>query len=114
MTTVAHLTSVHRRTDTRIFLRQCRSLVEAGYEVVLVVADGHGDTLVDGVRIQDVGQGQGFRGRLGAALRVFRAARQLRAAIFHIHDPELLPVGWLLRRSGRIVVFDAHEDAPPS
>lgn len=112
MTTVVHLTSVHRRTDTRIFLRQCRSLVEAGYEVVLVVADGHGDTSVDGVRIQDVGRGQGFRGRLGAALRVFRAARQLRAAIFHIHDPELLPVGWLLRRSGRIVVFDAHEDAP--
>lgn len=112
MTTVAHLTSVHRRTDTRIFLRQCRSLVEAGYEVVLVVADGHGDTSVDGVRIQDVGQGQGVRGRLGAALRVFRAARQLRAAIFHIHDPELLPVGWLLRRSGRIVVFDAHEDVP--
>ena len=59
MTTVAHLTSVHRRTDTRIFLRQCRSLVEAGYEVVLVVADGHGDTSVDGVRIQDVGQPSG-------------------------------------------------------
>ena len=79
--------------------------------MVLVVADGHGDTSVDGVRIQDVGQGQGFRGRLGAALRCFEQHGNS-AAIFHIHDPELLPVGWLLRRSGRIVVFDAHEDAP--
>ena len=112
MTTVVHLTSIHPRTDTRVFLKQCRSLAEAGYDVVLVVADSHGDASVDGVQIRDVGRGQGVHGRLGAALRVWRAARQLRAAVFHIHDPELLPVGWWLRRTGRTVVFDAHEDLP--
>ncbi|MDG1877233.1 MAG: glycosyltransferase family 4 protein [Acidimicrobiales bacterium] len=112
MTTIAHLTSVHRRNDTRVFLKECRSLAEAGYDVVLLVADGRGDDRVDGVRVQDVGRGSGVRGRLGASIRILRAARQLDAAVFHLHDPELLPLGWVLRRGGRTVVFDAHEDLP--
>jgi hypothetical protein len=39
----AHLTSVHPRTDTRIFLKECTSLASHGYAVSLVVADGKGD-----------------------------------------------------------------------
>ena len=110
MTTVAHLTSVHRRNDTRVFLKQCRSLVQAGYDVVLVVADGLGDARLSGVLIRDVGGGSGVCGRVRAAFRVQRVAQQLDAAVFHIHDPELLPAGVWLRMRGRTVVFDAHED----
>ena len=39
---IAHLTSAHPRYDTRIFLKQCLSLVANGYETYLVVADGTG------------------------------------------------------------------------
>jgi glycosyltransferase involved in cell wall biosynthesis len=108
---VAHLTSVHARDDTRIFLKQCRSLAANGYRVSLIVADGKGDERRDGVHILDVGRSAGRLGRMtGAARRVFRRAAELDADICHLHDPELLPFGLLLKRRGAAVVFDAHED----
>ena len=48
---VVHLTSVHPRDDIRVFLKECRSLAAAGFEVFLVVADGRGPAVVEGVRV---------------------------------------------------------------
>ena len=113
MSTVVHLTSVHNRYDTRIFLKMCRSLVTAGYGVVLVVADGRGGEEKEGVRIVDVGKSKGRLDRmLGATRRVLTQALKLDADIYHLHDPELLPAGLALKRRGKRVVFDAHEDLP--
>jgi glycosyltransferase involved in cell wall biosynthesis len=110
---VVQLTSAHPRHDVRIFHKQCRSLAEAGLEVTLVVADGKGDDLANGVMIRDVGRSAGrARRMLGSASRVFRTARRLKADLYHLHDPELIPWGLALRGKGAPVVFDAHEDLP--
>lgn len=110
---IAHLSSAHPRNDTRIFIKQCRTLAAHGYEVTLVVADGKGNECRDGVAIADVGR---LPGRLQ---RVFRTTRRvldqaiaLDADIYHMHDPELLPVGLTLKRRGKTVIFDSHEDVP--
>jgi glycosyltransferase involved in cell wall biosynthesis len=109
---VAHLTSAHSRADVRIFLKECRSLAAAGFEVFLIVSDGQGSTLTEGVHIVDVGPRAARRlGRaLVTAARVFAAARRLRADIYHFHDPELIPWALLLRMAGAQVVYDAHEN----
>ncbi len=110
---IAHLTSVHPRDDTRILLKMCRSLVRSGHQVFLVVADGLGDHERDGVRIVDVGTSRGRLSRaLGATRRVFTRALRLNADIYHLHDPELLPVGLALKRYGKHVIYDSHEDVP--
>ncbi len=111
MGSIAHLTSVHRRNDTRIFLKQCRTLAAHGYQVTLVVADGQGDARRDGVAIADVGRGAGRLDRmLRTTGRVFDKALALDADIYQLHDPELIPAGLRLKRLGKKVIFDSHED----
>lgn len=110
---VVHLTTVHSRSDTRIFLKECRSLAADGHEVTLIVADGLGEEVRDGVSIVDVGKPNGRRDRmLGATRRAMRRAVAAGADVYHFHDPELLPVGLALKRRGKTVVYDAHEDVP--
>ena len=43
---------------------------------------------------------------------MYRAVRAARPDVAHFHDPELVPVGMLLRLSGIKVVYDVHEDLP--
>lgn len=110
---IAHLTSVHPRNDVRVFHKECRSLCAHGYETTLVVADGLGDARIDGVAVVDVGHPNGRLNRLTSTTRqVLGRAIALDAQIYHLHDPELLPVGLRLKQLGKTVVFDAHEDVP--
>ena len=55
MKKVCYLTTVHHRYDTRIFFKECVSLAINNYHVSLIVADGKGNELKDGINIYDVG-----------------------------------------------------------
>jgi len=110
---INHLTSVHSRVDTRIFLKQCASLARANYKVSLIVADGKGDCKSRGINVLDVGASRGRMDRIcNAPRRVFKKAVELDADIYHLHDPELLPIGLKLKKKGKVVIFDSHEDVP--
>lgn len=107
---VVHLSSVHTSNDNRIFNKECRTLAESGYDVVFV-APGEGERVQDGVKIKTVPY---VKNRIIRALvttwRVFVAGISERGDVFHFHDPELIPVGLLLRLMGKIVIYDVHED----
>ena len=109
---VCHLTSAHPRTDTRIFLKECRSLAGNGYSVSLVVADGLGNEYREGVWVYDVGASHGRIDRIwSASQRVFDKAVTLNADIYHLHDPELIPFGLRLKRMGKTVIFQQFPEA---
>ena len=112
MRRIAHLTSVHPQPDTRIFVKECRTLAAAGYDVTLV-APVAGPFASDGVAVRAVRPASGRLERMTRTVAaVYRAARDLRADLYHLHDPELLPVGIALARGGARVIYDAHEDVP--
>ena len=109
---VVHITTVHAPFDTRIFYKECRALAEAGYRVTLI-ARHSADEERDGVRIRALPIGGGRLSRmLRLPWRAWRKAKQEESAVFHIHDPELIPLGVVLRIGGHSVVYDAHEDLP--
>lgn len=111
--TICHLTSVHTRYDTRIFLKECRSLAKSGYKVSLIVADGKGDEIKDNVSIFDVGSSKGRLKRIfKTTQQIYKKAIYLNADTYHFHDPELIPVGLKLKTYGKKVIYDMHEDLP--
>lgn len=109
MTTVVHLTSVHPPKDPRIFVKECRSLAAAGYDVVLIAPNAP-DGTVDGVRFVDFPASPGrLRRMLTSSSNMVAAARAVDGDVYHVHDPELLPVAHRLARDGATVLYDAHE-----
>jgi glycosyltransferase involved in cell wall biosynthesis len=111
---VTHIATIHAPLDTRIFRKQCRALVAAGYEVHLVVPGPPGDT-VDGVRLHSIAANSDrppARRQGPRFLRATRHALALRPSTFHLHEPHLVPLGVLLKLAGARVVYDVHEDNP--
>lgn len=110
---IVHLSSVHQADDVRIFHKECRSLTKAGYDVTLI-ANAENDQCADGVRIKALRRRSGNRlARMTlTTFDVLGKALRERGDAYHFHDPELIPVGVVLKLLGKPVVYDVHEDLP--
>ena len=110
---VCHITTVHPAKDVRIFYKECVSLANAGFDVTLLVLNGVSEQ-AQGVNI--IGIQHPFKGRIdrirNAPQIALIAAKKVDAAIYHFHDPEFLRVALQLKKIGKKVIYDVHEDVP--
>lgn len=112
MKKVCHMTCVHGNRDIRIFIKECTSVAQAGYDVYHVAFGESREE--NGVHVVGLGDKPRNRAKrlMTAARRVYQRAKALDCDIYHFHDPEMLPYGLKLKRAGKSVIFDTHEDVP--
>lgn len=110
MPKIVHLSTVHEAIDNRILNKECRSLVEHGYDVTLVAQHPH-DEKIQGVSIIGLPRPTGRLQRISRTLvfAIWKAIRK-RPDILHFHDPELMIAAPLFRMLQIPVVYDVHED----
>lgn len=107
---------MHASFDQRIFHRECRSLADTGLMTHLLVQLPEHYTLAENVHVHSVGKPAKDGGfQIARRLRRLRMAalraQALDADIYHLHDPELIPLGlWLKATTSGKVVFDCHEN----
>ncbi|QBZ83714.1 Phosphatidyl-myo-inositol mannosyltransferase [Hydrogenovibrio crunogenus] len=119
---IFHITTVHKRHDVRVYLKEFKSLSKQ-YECSLVVSDGLGSVFNadDNSRIVDIGVAPGnrlvrvvqnYRSILDFANKHSNVQSANSVMVAHFHDPENLFLAYMLSKRGWVVVWDSHEDFP--
>lgn len=109
---VCHVTSVHVPTDSRVLYHECRSSAKR-YRTLLVCRDDGTPRTIEGVEIIPLSKPANRMARFAGIAQTVRIAENLKADLYHFHDPELLSaMAALAKRTGVPVIYDAHEDYP--
>ena len=111
MTRVLHLSVVHKPDDPRIYERECRTLAQAGYEVMYMVpgaAPGRDDAGVILAPLPERGRSTRFL----SSVEITKALRALKPDVLHVHDPELLTLFPAAKAFVPKLVYDMHEYVP--
>lgn len=108
---ICHITTAHDSDDVRIFRKECVSLAkEPDFEVYLIAPGASRKES----NVHVVGIGDKPISRIKRAIyfskKAYKTAILLDCDLYHFHDPELLRVAAKLKRAGKHVVFDSHED----
>lgn len=107
---ICHLTSAHDSNDVRIFQKECVSLAKEGYNVYLIAP---GISRIE-KKVNVIGMGTWPLSRCKRMMimskKVFKEALLVDAEVYHLHDIELIPYGNKLKKFGKKVIFDAHEN----
>lgn len=109
---VVHMTTVHHPYDPRIYHKECMSLANAGFDVMLIAqrAESEVDEKKPIKHLPLKNYTSRLKRMLSGTREAYKKAKSLNADVYHFHDPELLPVAWLLKKKNNIVIYDIHED----
>ena len=111
MTRVLHLSVVHKPDDPRIYERECRTLAQAGYEVMYMVPGAEPGRDDAGVILAPLPE-RGRSTRFLSSVAITKALRTLKPYVLHVHDPELLTLFPAAKALVPRLVYDMHEYVP--
>ena len=112
---ICHITTVHNENDIRIFHKMCVGLASNPSNQVYFIVPNAEPRNEQGVEILSfVSDTENRKERIKkAGQKALELAKEIKADIYHLHDPELLTIARKLKKhTGAKVVFDSHEDVP--
>lgn len=113
---IVHISYTHRYDDIRIYEKECRSLKKEGYDVTHIASNKIAELpknidLEIPVKIIRLKKSN----RIGVVWKylneVVKEVDLIRPDICHLHDWQLMPLIFMLRKKYKII-FDSHEDYP--
>jgi len=109
MISILHLSAVHGGHDSRVVYREGFSLATR-YRLTMALTRTDA-SVHPGIRFVELPHfPQLWKRLLFVQPRLFFLALRHPARLVHLHDPELIPLGLLLRLLGRTVILDLHEN----
>ena len=110
--TVCHVSSVQRSIDARAFYRECVPLSAAGLRMCLLAPHGVNGRR-EGVELLSLPHRKNRFLRMLLTPTLLPILLRQRVALYHLHDPELIPLAILLKLLfRRKVIYDSREDFP--
>lgn len=104
---VCHVTSVHTTFDTRIFHKECRTLEQAGHDVILIAPADWEEKVVDGIRVIGLPRIARRYQRVLLWRQIVQEVKKLAPDVVHLHVPELLLIAPYLRPAK--LIYDCEE-----
>jgi glycosyltransferase involved in cell wall biosynthesis len=109
---ICHLSPVQDRLDSRTYVMEMLPLAKRGCELTLIGAHGH-DKKETNVEFVSTPKRQTRIKRILLAMGLALRALRRPAHLYHIHNPEMIPAGLILKWfAGKKVVYDTQEDHP--
>lgn len=104
---VCHVTSSPQNGIPRL-IRECQTAKSINIEPYIVA---QGETFFnDGIHYKGIRKSKNrFYRMFFTSFKLYKESLKIKADIYHIHDPELLMYGLLLKSKERKVIFDSHE-----
>lgn len=109
---VVHISLRHSVDDLRIFHKECKTLSNKGYKVYYMVPTSNinSNGMVTILPLKNYGTE--IKNVTKNYMIAIKKSLQINANIYHFHDPDLIPIGILLKIFRKKVIYDAHEDHP--
>ena len=91
-----HITNAHPYDDNQIW-QMCVLSCKNQFEIFLIVNDGSKTRKIKNVNIVSASFSRSNLKELLWCIKTFLCALKLNADIYHMHDPELIPFGLVMR-----------------
>lgn len=110
MKKVCFVAPVHSWDDVRVFSKEAVSLAGEGYDVTLI-ARADKEFCEKGVKVKPVCGRHGSRAyRFLSIPLIFIQAMREGGDVYHVHNPDTIPIAFFLKVCGKKVIYDTHED----
>lgn len=112
---ICHVSSVHSRYDTRIFRKQATSLAKIdNYKTYYLVLDSKPNEVINQVEIinclTEIENKSRLKRLFLGSFYLYNKIKDINPGIIHLHDPELMILGVILKAQGFQVIIDVHEN----